>query len=98
MDPFERYHFNLMISREPLDANGNNFGEWFHALMVVLRNTNLDHIVGHMPGEEIHEVPHIQCDLCVFKELMRTCIDVELVDRFCNHHPYHLVEELEVLF
>ena len=29
---------------------------------------------------------------------MHTCIDVELIERFRNHHPYHLVEELKALF
>ena len=97
MDPFERYHFNLMISHEPLAANGNNFGEWFHALMDVLWNANMDHFVSHMPGDEVHEGPHHQCEVCVVKELMHTCIDVELVERFCNHHPYHLVERIVTL-
>ena len=90
MDPFGRYQFNLMISHEPLAANGNNFGEWF--LMEVLRNANMDHFVSHMPGDEVHEGTHHQCEVCVVMELLHTCIDVELVDRFRSFHPYQLVE------
>ena len=81
MDPFERYQFNLMISHEPLAANGNNFGEWFHAFMEVLRNANMDLFVSHMPGDEVHEGPHHQCEVCIVKDLRHTCIDAELVER-----------------
>src|SRR5664279_4230500 len=98
MDPFERYHVNLLLNREPLTANGNNFGEWFHAVRVVLRNINKEHTLDPAYPDEEHHGPHRNCDECTVKELMYTCIDQELRDRFPNLRPFRLMEELKALF
>ena len=58
MDHFEKFHFNQMLSRAPLAANGNNFGDWFHRMMGVLKNTGKEHVLNPLNAEDAHDGPH----------------------------------------
>ena len=83
MDHFEKYHFNQMLSRAPLAANGNNFGEWFHHMVSVLKNTGKEQVLNPMDADdETHGGPHMFCEECIVKELMQACIEPELGELF----------------
>ena len=99
MDHFEKYHFNQMLSRAPLAANGNNFGEWFHHMVSVLRNTRKEQVLNPIDSDnETHGGPHLFCEECIVKELMHACIDPELGDRFPDLRPFRLMEVLKAQF
>ena len=99
MDHFEKYNFNQMLSRAPLAANGNNFGEWFHHMMSVLKNTEKEQVLNPIDiDDEAHGGPHMFCEECIVKELMHACIDPELGGRFPDLRHFRLMEVLKAQF
>ena len=99
MAHFEKFHFNQMLSRAPLAANGNNFGKWFHHMVSVLKNTGKEQVLNPMDADdETHGGPHMFCEECIVKELMQACIEPELGELFIDLRPFRLMEVLKAHF
>ena len=99
MDHFEKYHFNQMLSRTPLAANGNNFGEWFHHMVGALKSAGKIDVLTPMDShDENHGGPHMFCDECIVKELMHACIEPQLGGLFEDMRPFRLMEVLKARF
>ena len=101
--------FNLgpMLEKEKLAVAGNNYADWVRDLRIVLRDAKKDHVLdqplGDSPTPEMaQDIIHVfnsrKDDFSVVKELMLSCMDPVLQNRYERLSTFEIIEALDVLY
>src|SRR4051812_22551150 len=102
-----QFNLGLLIEKEKLKPDGSNYANWVRSPRIVLRSAKKDYVLmtplSEAPGPEatvaeqnVHQIKlddstAVQC-------LMTACMASELQERFENHAPHLIVQELDALY